>query len=227
MSRLVLFVDGEGDVEAAPALIGRLRTELPPDLQGWLVDTNPFRTRGLSNLTGRLADQWPRYLEAAVDTRANLSAVLLLLDADTLEDTGGCVRDAARALAEAARGAGAGELFSVAIVFFRQEYESLLIASYASLPGRREGMTLPENVEEARGAKGWLKRNLDGGYKEAEDQITLTRAINFDLLRQKNIRSFRRLEHAITELATAIATGEHIVSPPLPTPPKEAAATES
>jgi hypothetical protein len=224
MSRLVLFVEGDGDVEAAPALIGRLHGELPPDLQGWFVDNKPFRTAGLSNLTGRHAEKWPRYLEAAC-ARPNMSAVLLLLDADTLEDGGGCVRDAARRLAEAARAAGGGTLFSVAVVFFRQEYESLLIASYATLPGKRNNVTLPANVEEApRGAKGWLKRNLDGGYKEAEDQVILTKAMNFDLLRQQNIKSFQRLERAIRQLATAITTGEHIVSP---LPPEDTAATES
>jgi len=65
MSRLVLFVDGEGDVEAAPALIGRLRTELPSELQGWFVDNKPFRTGGLSNLTGNQAEKWSRHLQAA------------------------------------------------------------------------------------------------------------------------------------------------------------------
>ena len=227
MSRLVLFVDGEGDVEAAPALVGRLRTELPPELQGWFVDNKPFRTGGLSNLTGNQAEKWSRHLQAAFSTRSSMSGVLLLLDADTLEDDHGCVRDAARALAEAAKTAGGGELFSVAIVFFRKEYESLLIASYPTLPGRRNNVTLPANVEEApRGAKGWLKRNLDGGYKEAEDQIVLTRAMDFGLLRQQNLRSFRRLEHAVTELATAISTGNHIVSPSLPLS-EETAATGS
>jgi hypothetical protein len=136
-----------------------------------------------------------------------------------LEDDGGCVRDAARDLAEVAGRAGAGALFSVAVVFFRQEYESLLIASYQFLPGNRAGVVLPENVEEApRGAKGWLKRNLDGGYKESQDQLTLTRAINFEHLRRQPIRSFRRLEHALTQLATAMASGEHVVTPVRPSP---------
>jgi hypothetical protein len=146
--------------------------------------------------------------------------VLLLLDADTLEDDGGCVRDTARELAMAARAAGAGKQFSVAVVFFRQEFESLLIASYPFLPGRREGIVLPPNIEEApRGAKGWLKRNLDGRYHETEHQVTLTRAINFEHLRSLSIKCFHRLEHAIMELATAFATGSHIVSPRPPDPP--------
>jgi len=192
--------------------------ELPPELQVGFVDTNPLRVGNVQHLTGRVAANWQRYLEAAAN-RPNCTAVLLLLDADTLEDGGGCVVEVARAMADAARAAGGGILFSVAIVFFRKEYESLLIASYPFLTGRREGVTVPENVEVApRGAKGWLKRNLDGGYKEANDQVVLTREINFAHLRSQNLSSFRRLEHALVELATATASGHHIVSPLLPPP---------
>jgi hypothetical protein len=213
MSRLVLFVDGEGDVEAAPVLVSRLWTELPPELQIGFVDTKPLRTGGLARLTGRCADKWTQYLQIAA-ARPNCGGVLLLLDADTLEDAGKCVRDTAQLLAEAARDVGGGTLYSVAVVFFQKEYESLLIASYPFLPGRREGVTLPENVEVApRGAKGWLKKNLEGGYKETQDQANLTRCIDFKHLRTRQIRSFRRLEHAVKELAIAIATGQHIISP--------------
>jgi hypothetical protein len=214
MSRLVLCVEGDGDVDAAPVLISRLWAEL----QTGFVDPNPLRVGGLAHLTGNCAKNWPRYLGVAAN-RQDTSGVLLILDADTLEDAHGCVRDAARALAEAAKEAGGGKLFSVAVVFFRKEFESLLIASYPFLPGRREGVTPPENVEVApRGAKGWLKKHLDGGYKEAQDQVTLTRAINFEHLRGQSLSSFRRLEHAIAELAQAMASGQHIVSPVQPVP---------
>jgi hypothetical protein len=217
MSRLVLFVEGDEDVEAAPVLVGRLWAELPPELQGCFIDTKPFRVGNITHLTGRVAENWQRYLRAA-SARKDFGGVLLLLDAEVLEDGGGCAVEAARSLAAAAIEAGGGNLFSVAVVFFRKEYESLLIASYPFLPGRREGVSLPENVEVApRGAKEWLKKNLDGGYKEREDQVRLTRAINFEHLRMQSIRSFRRLEHALTELATAIASGQHIVSPLPPT----------
>jgi hypothetical protein len=213
MSRLVLFVEGDGDVEAAPVLVSRLWAELPPELQVGFVDTKPFRVGSVSNLSGRAAANWTRYLRAARQ-RKNLGGVLLLLDAEVWEDDGGCAVECARTLAEAAREAGGGTLFSVAVVFFRKEFESLLIANYPFLPGHREGVSLPENVEIApRGAKGWLKRNLDGGYKESQDQVMLTRSLNFAHLRNQALRSFRRLEHSVTELATAIATAQHLVSP--------------
>ena len=218
MSRLVLFVDGDGDVEAAPVLVSRLWAELPPDLRVGFVDSKPFRIKGWDNLTGRHSEKWTKYLQAAC-TRPNTGGVLLLLDADTLEDIGGCVRDTARELAISAQMAGAGTHFSVAVVFFRKEFESLLIASYPFLPGHRERVTLPQNVEEApRGAKGWLKRNLAGGYRETEHQVTLTHAINFEHLRGQSLKCFQRLEHAILELATAFATGAHIISPRSPDP---------
>src|SRR5689334_25353403 len=137
MSRLVLCVEGDGDVEAGPALIGRLWSELPVELQSSFVDSNPLRVGGLSQLTGKLSDKWLRYLRVA-GQRPATTGVLLLLDADTLEDDGGCVRDMARNLAEVARSAGGGNQFSVAIVFYKKEFESLLIACYPFLPGRRE-----------------------------------------------------------------------------------------
>lgn len=222
MNRVVLFVEGDGDVEAAPVLVNRLWSELPPELQVGFVDSNPFRVGNVTHLTGRAAENWPRYLRAARE-RKNLGSVLLLLDAEVWEDDGGCAVEVSHTLATSARHAGGGTLFSVAVVLFRKEYESLLIASYPFLPGRRDGVTLPNDVELApRGAKAWLKKNLDGGYKEKADQVTLTRAINFEHLRSQTIRSFRRLEHAVVELATAVATGQHIVSPLLPASPMAA-----
>jgi hypothetical protein len=43
MKRLVLLVEGEGDVQAVPSLVGRLLTQLPDDCQGQLFQvTRPW-----------------------------------------------------------------------------------------------------------------------------------------------------------------------------------------
>ena len=92
--------------------------------------------------------------------------------------------------------------------------ESLLIASYPTLTGHREGVNLPENVEQApRGAKRWLSQHLDGGYRETQHQAALTHDLDFGLLREKGVRCFRRLEHALRELIEAVQSGQHVVSP--------------
>ena len=218
MRRLVLCVEGESEEAAAPALVSRLWIGLPPEVQMGFVDSKPLRVKSVSNLTGRCSDNWKRYLQAA-SQRPNCGGVLLLLDAEVWEDDGGCAIEAARTLATESVAVGGGKLFSVAVVLFRKEFESLLIASYPHLPGHRVSVVPPGTPELApRDAKKWLKQNLEGGYKEKTDQVILTRAINLEHLRKQNLHSFQRLEHAVLELATAMTTDQHIVSPRHPTP---------
>jgi hypothetical protein len=102
------------------------------------------------------------------------------------------------------------------VVFVRQEFESLLIAVADQLAGFKAGIALPVAVEEApRDAKGWLGENLTNGYKATTDQAPLTRAVT-DWTPARRLKSFCRLERALVELARAVATGQHIVSPRAP-----------
>jgi hypothetical protein len=223
MKRLVLFVEGEGDVQAVPALIGRFLSEMPPDLQGHLyLDNRAFRVGGVQQLTGQRQrqDNYLNHLKNAA-RRQHLGAILVVLDGDVdrVEGQPFCPVPVARLLADRGREAGAGALFSLAVVFLRQEYESLLISVADQLPGLKAGALRPAQVEDApRDAKGWLNQHLNAGYRSAEDQLSLTKALtNWAPARQ--LRCFRRLEHAIAELAKAVATGQHVASPQPPPPP--------
>lgn len=218
MNRLVLCVEGQGDVDATPVLVSRLLRNLPEEHQGAIfLDSRPLEVGAVRQLMGKEKGEWQRYLEIIKKTRSKLGAVLLLLDGDEkkkVEDQLFCPVQVARTLAERARSTGAGRLFSVSVVFVRQEFESLLIAGYSSLPGCRPNVALPPYPEEApRGAKEWLADNLDGGYKETQHQVMLTRAVDLDLIRTGKFRSFQRLEHAVQELAAAVQTGQHISTP--------------
>jgi hypothetical protein len=76
----VLFVEGEGDVAAAPVLVRHLLTELG----AWdclLLDPDPFRVGAVTNLVGRNEPKWVRWLGAA-GKRKNFGAVLVLMDGD-------------------------------------------------------------------------------------------------------------------------------------------------
>ncbi len=54
MKRLVLLVEGDGDVQAVPSLVGNLLTQLPDELQGQLfLDNAPMRIGGVHQITGR------------------------------------------------------------------------------------------------------------------------------------------------------------------------------
>jgi hypothetical protein len=151
--------------------------------------------------------------------RPKLGAALLILDgdADRVEGQPFCAVDVARTLAQRAMAAGAGMQFSFAAVFLRQEYESLLLAVGDQLPGLKPGVRLPPAPEEGpRDAKGWLHESLEEGYNPTDRQLELTRAVK-DWTPVRSLNCFQRLEHAVMELAVAVATGRHIVSPQRPT----------
>jgi len=57
---------------------------------------------------------------------------------------------------------------------------------------------------------------MNTGYKPTRDQAELTRLVDLNVIRQQKMRSFRRLESAITELINAIRSGEHAVTPTSP-----------
>lgn len=236
--RLVLLVEGPGDVEAAPILVRRLLKEysahdalvlddLPPlCLHGGYPKLRKFdRIRKTWDF-----GEWRRLLRMALKTRKNMGGCLLLLDGDSKSDVDGnafCAMQAAQRLVAEAEATGAGNLFSLAIVFACKEFESWLIAGVDSLLGQpfadgrkgmpnllSKGMAAPANPElEPRDAKGWFRRVM-GGYAPARDQAELTRLVDFNTIRnRKEMRSFRRMESAIQQLVTAVRSGRHTVTP--------------
>src|SRR5713101_6094292 len=125
--KLVLFVEGSGDVNAAPALIKRLLTES----NAWsslILAPVPFRVKGWGYLLRENGKEWIRYLKAAAVDHRPLGGVLLILDGDIKGQGAFCARNKAWEFSRLAREAGAGSQFSVATVFALQEYETWLIA---------------------------------------------------------------------------------------------------
>ena len=114
-------------------------------------------------------------------------------------------------------------MFSVAVVFARQEYETWLIAGVASLAGQRlpDGRLIDPNAKapvgdlEAgpRDAKGWLGAIVEGGYKPTRDQAALTRLVDLEVIRARKLRSFQRLESAVSGLMEAVRCNTPIASP--------------
>ena len=223
MKRIVLFVEGEGESGAVPKLVaGLLAKQSAWDVV--ILDEHPFRVGQIIKLVKDDYREWKRKLSAALK-RANVGGVLLLLDGDTkrVGDAPFCAANTAKSLAAVAASVGAGSNFSVASVFARQEFESWLIAGFESFAGKTfpDGRKVPANVavpasdleESPRDAKGWLNRAIDGGYKPTRDQAILTQWLDPQLVRDRGIRSFQRLESAVSELVTAIRSGNHVVTP--------------
>lgn len=232
--RLILFVEGAGDYFALPILVKHLLTEI----EAWehvFLDPKPFKVGNVAEITRNDGEPWVRYLHSA-RKRSNLGGILLVQDGDLSRIRGEafCPPGFGLRLAEWARNAGGGSVFSVASVFACMEYESWLIACADYLagislpdgrPGIRSGTTIPTGDLEAmpRDAKGWLDGCMDAGYKNTRDQEPLTQLMvkHLDALRARNLRSFRRLETALQQLVEGIRTGNHVVTPALAPSPAE------
>lgn len=221
--RLILFVEGPGDVAAAPILVGKLLSEL----SAWDVvqlDSKPFRVGEVNRLVASDCRRWQDWLKSAMK-RPDAGAVLLLLDGD-IKRVGKkvfCASEQARLLAERAREVGAAATFSASIVFAISEFESWLLAGIDSfvgkpLPDGRGGLKanpepVPDDIEASRDAKGWFRRNMTCGYKETIDQALLTRMVSLDSIREKQLRSFSRLEHAVMEIVEGLRRDSPIATP--------------
>ncbi len=214
MKRLVLLVEGHGDVTAVPTLAAKVLADLPVEFQGHsFVDPAAIRIGGLEKFTGRLRQKWHTTLELAL-LRPNVGGILLVVDGDSdeMEDAAFCALDAARALSERTKQTGAGTIFSLAIVFLQKEFESILISAAGQLPGIVQNYQLPPVIEGIRDAKGWLDKYLIGGYDPVRDQNNLTKAVkDWEGVRSQH-RSFRRFESAIRQTVSAIALGVHKIS---------------
>jgi hypothetical protein len=224
--RVILFVEGEGDRDAAPILVKKLFDEIGAWSHLYLDDA-PFVVGHVAGLTKDNGKEWLRFLKAA-QKKKNLGAVLVLLDGDeeSIRNEKFCARKFAVRLADWARSVGAGKMFSVACVFARQEFESWLIACAEELAGKllpdgREGIVAgtrppPGDLDQSpRNAKGWLGKNIPRGYKEITDQELMTRLLidHLESPRLQEMRSFRRLRKAVHELSEAIKIESHIATP--------------
>jgi len=81
LKRLVLFVEGKGDIIAAPALIGKLLSELQASDPAVFLDSKPLRVGGVTSLFGKKEKNWTDNVRVAAK-RGNLGGVLLLQDGD-------------------------------------------------------------------------------------------------------------------------------------------------
>jgi hypothetical protein len=230
MKRLVLLREGHGETTALPILTRRLLAE--KNANGILfVDNDVIRARDASTLVKwdkrqNKSDytEWLRRV-ALAKKRPNLGGILAVFDGDARTFPAGaafdfCAATAAKAMSLAASEEGAGKIFSLAIVFACVEYETWIIASAESLVGKTldDGrlvlpfhLKVPRDDPECHG-KGWLEANCPG-YRPARDQGPLTELMDLKIIRSKNLRSFRRLENALTQLIQSV-TGNCYISTP-------------
>jgi hypothetical protein len=223
MKQIVMFVEGEGEAEAVPKLVKRLLTEQ----NAWdavSIDPDTFRVGHVNKLVKDKYREWKRWLAASLKRR-KVGGVLLVLDGDVkrVGTDPFCAATEASSLAREAAPVGGGVIFSVAVVFARQEYESWLIAGIESLAGKRlpDGRAIAKNAnapqgdleESPRDAKGWFSTVIEAGYKPTRDQAALTDLIDLQVVRNRKLRSFQRLESALAELVSAVRSEKHVATP--------------
>jgi len=225
MKRIVLCVEGDGEVEAMPLLIRNVLAAKGLSNRVCVDSIQPFRVGGFFGLLPNNFESWKKKVQAAMQ-RKHAGGVLLILDSDVLTDKQSrtsCPIEAARQLVQAASIVGAGTRFPLAVVFACQEFESWFISAFNHLAGKRlpDGRQIrttaidsPLNPEVApKAAKAWLSRHIDCGYKPTRDQLALTQLLTVDDLRSGGCRSFVRLESAVDQLANAINTGVCVATP--------------
>jgi hypothetical protein len=202
-NRAYVVVEGHGEVRAVGNLLSRLGAELSlPFVWG-----DPIRVKGLHarDVVHRMAER--------LRVRGDCGAMLLLRDEDDA-----CP---ARVGPEIARWLSEARLpFPAAAVLAHREYESLFLCCLSALagkplrddrgvvrPGIQEGATFDGDPQGIRDAKGWLSKTFPPGriYKPTEDQLPLTRMLDFDMIRASGLPWFGTLERALRFLVSASA----------------------
>ncbi|MBX9791612.1 MAG: DUF4276 family protein [Pirellulales bacterium] len=213
------MVEGEGDVQAIPALAKRVLKDCFGSQCELRVSLNSIRVGNLANLAGHRVETWLRQLQLSIRVRERIAGIVLLLDGDTkwTTDLAGkkirfCPGIAARLLAAESRKVGGGDVFSVAIVFACPEFESWLIAGRAGFAGElKPDVEPPVEVETIRDAKKWLRLARHDGYRPTLHQLALANGASLDGMR--TLRSFRRFEKTLKLLVEAHAHNQRIVTP--------------
>jgi len=187
------IVEGQGDVEAVPVVLRRLRDEA----QAWDLEVARPHRRTRGELARK--DTLQRAVQVAA-LREDCAGIMIVFDADD---------DCPKELAPIVQGWAeevSGSL-PCKVVMANREFEAWFLASIEELRGQRSirgDATSHNNPEQPRDAKGCVEDCMhDGGsYSETADQAALAAGISLSKVYQQ-CRSFRRLVNAFGGIATS------------------------
>lgn len=189
MSRLVIVVEGQGELKALPGFLWTLvNLGYFPPFEVLQVMRTP-RDAFLRNPQER-----SRYLHLARKALGGEGGVLILLDADDL-----CPAQVAQGLGSELEGLASRLGLRVALVMPNREFEAWFLAAADGL-GLGE---VPEDPEDLRGAKEEVRKRLKGRYAPTVDQprlaTRLAQACPPEVLAQRS-RSFRKFWKELNRL---------------------------
>ena len=185
--KIACIVEGDGEVQALPALLHRLHQWRTPNTSPPIIE-RPIRVRRDQFLNKPV--EFDRHLQLAAMKCGADGWILILLDADDdcPQKLGGNILQDARQIIPHR---------PISVVLANREYEAWFIASAAALQASGH-FAIPAQgkipaAESPRDAKGWVKEHMVSGvYGETIEQLALTR--HMDLVQVfANSRSFRKL----------------------------------
>ncbi len=220
---LFIVREGEGEQDALPALVYRLRDDLGLEL--------PHHSPKQCWRKSLVTESRVRSVCEQVRVFAECDALLLTRDADNdqLQDAD-CPKFTAPEIASWVRALSLP--FPTAVVLFYKEYETLFLAGAGGMAGcevtdrhNRVVATIPAGVtahpspEHPRDAKGWVRSNLVRGYKPSLFQASLTRMLDLDVMESSALSSYRRLVSALRFLSSNLGVVGAVYPPPPPEAP--------
>lgn len=186
LAKIVAIVEGDGEVEAVPALIRRIHAEVAPEVP--LEVGRPVRVRRNRVLQD---GELERYVRLAANLAGDGGCILVLLDAN-----GDCPAGLGPDILQRARTTRPDR--RIEAVLAKCEYESWFIAAIDSLRGKRNvspTAAVPRDPESIRGAKEWLRNRMGGTYSPTADQTALTVLFDMASARRRS-PSFARMWRA-------------------------------
>lgn len=187
MKKVLVIVEGDGEVKAAPHLVRRVLTEVCGHFDRQ-IETH--RRKGIDHLRANDWANLKRYLAAAY---LENMPVLWMLDCD--DD---CAVKVVNELHAQAKALGIQQ--PLAFCLWVREYETMFLYDHQNVAlklGIPE-FAAPQVPEDRRGAKELLSAAMPRGraYKERIDQLPLTAVVDLNRLRN-SYRSYRHFENAI------------------------------
>ncbi|MDR2754928.1 MAG: DUF4276 family protein [Planctomycetaceae bacterium] len=224
MKRLVLMVEGEGDVKSVQNLTSKvLRQRFPDSVLPFFIDKAVMKVGDVNALLspkdGEDKIKLIRFLKA-VENRSELGGVLLLLDGDLTKPIltlAGrqefCPVTTGRYIVDlASKKTRAGRTYSFAVVFAMQEFESWILAGHPIFAEKTVNKDLEKHPRDAKKEIELLTQN---NYSEVVDQIKYAKEIDIELLlkRQPPMRSFHRFNNALQQMGESMYSEDFVCSP--------------